>query len=375
MRTCIDYRELNRVTIKNKYSLPRIEDLFDQLQGAQVFSKIDLRSGYHQLKIKEEDVPKTAFRTRYNHYEFLVMPFGLTNAPTHRKVIAYASWQLKTYEQNYPKHDLELAAVVFALKIWRHYLYGERYEIYTDHKSLKYFFTQKELNMRKPMGPVVATLTTQPYLIMDLERAAIEVVTVDQQALIASLIVQPVLIDRIKLTQKEDSKLAKLIEEEENGNKLEFSISEDGILRFGNRLCLSCNDEIKRLILEEVHCSPYTVHLGLPRTLTSQDAIWVIMDRLTKTTHSVPIKVSYKLEKLAELYIHEIVRLHGVPVSIVSDRDPRFTSKFWQSLQEAMCTKLNFNTAFHPQTDGQSERTIQILEDMLRACMLDFKGT
>ncbi|KAL4034989.1 hypothetical protein IC575_003663 [Cucumis melo] len=111
---------------------------------------------------------------------------------------------------------------------------------------------------------------------------------------------------------------------------------------------------------------------GLPRTLRGFTVIWVVVDRLTKSAHFVLGKSTYTASKWAQLYMSEIVRLHGVPVSIVSDRDARFTSKFWKGLQTAMGTRLDFSTAFHPQTDGQTERLNQVLEDMLRACALEF---
>ncbi|XP_072078042.1 uncharacterized protein [Arachis hypogaea] len=114
---------------------------------------------------------------------------------------------------------------------------------------------------------------------------------------------------------------------------------------------------------------------GLPRTRSGFDAVWLIMDRLTKSAHFLPIRVNYSMEELARLYIKEIVMLHGVPSSIVSDRDPQFTSRFWGAFQRVFGTKLCLSTAYHPQTDGQSERNNQTLEDMLRACVLDQPGS
>ena len=115
--------------------------------------------------------------------------------------------------------------------------------------------------------------------------------------------------------------------------------------------------------------------VGLPRCQSSHDTIWVIVDRLAKSAHFLPIRNSDSLDKLAQLYVREIIRLHGTPVSIVSNTDPRFTSRFWPSLQNALGTRLHFSMAFHPQTDGQSERTIQTLEDMLRARVMEFRGS
>ncbi|KAA0037806.1 DNA/RNA polymerases superfamily protein [Cucumis melo var. makuwa] len=520
LRLCIDYRQLNKVTIRNKYPLPRIDDLFDQLRGPALFSKIDLRSGYHQLKVRESDIAKTAFRTRYGHYEFRVMPFGLTNAPAvfmdlmnrifHRyldqfvivfiddilvysidresheehlrivlqtlrekqlyakfskcefwleqvvflghvvsakgvryyrrfiedfsrlalpltaltrknvkfewsdkceqsfqelkkrlvttpilalpvigkdyviycdasrlglgcvlmqdgNVIAYASRQLKEHECNYPTHDLELAAVVLALKIWRHYLFGEKCHIFTDHKSKANVVT--DALSRKSRLPKSALCGIRVALLNELR----------------------------------GSKAVKKFEKSKKGLEVEFELRIDGAIVKQGRLCVPNISELKNAILEEAHSSAYAMHpvrqrpggflnplpvpewkwehitmdflFGLPRTSSGHDGIWVIVERLTKTTRFIPIKRTSTLDQLARLYVDKIVSQYGVPVSIVSDRDPRFTSKFWPSLQKAMGTGLKFSTSFHPQTDGQSERTIQTLEDMLRACVLQLKGS
>ncbi|KAL0427580.1 UNVERIFIED_CONTAM: Transposon Ty3-I Gag-Pol polyprotein [Sesamum latifolium] len=139
--------------------------------------------------------------------------------------------------------------------------------------------------------------------------------------------------------------------------KPNFSIRANGVIVNGERVFVPDINGLREEILREAHNAPYAMHPGT-----------------TKSAHFLPIRQGDSLDKLAELYVSEIVRLHGGPISIISDRDPRFTSYFWGSLQRALGTKLHFSTAFHPQTDRQSERTIQTLKDMMRACIIEFKG-
>ncbi|GJW89125.1 putative reverse transcriptase domain-containing protein [Tanacetum coccineum] len=181
----------------------------------------------------------------------------------------------------------------------------------------------------------------------------------------------------------------------------------DGALYYLDRIWVLLKGDVRTLIMDEAYNSKYSVHpradkmyydlrnmywwpemkkyitegiamdfvTKLPRTSSGHDTIWVIVDRLTKSAHFLPVREDYKMDRLARLYLNEIIARHGVPISFISDCDSRFTSRCWQSMQEALGTRLDMSTAYHPQADSQSERTIQTSEDMLRACVLDFGGS
>jgi hypothetical protein len=381
------------------------------------------------------------------------------------KVVAYASRQLRPHELNYPTHDLELAAVVHALKIWRHFLIGNRCKVFSDHKSLKYLFTQPDLNLRQRRwlelitdydiglnytpgkANVVADALSrkaycnnlvikeeQPHLYKELKQLNLHVV---EYGFLAFLEVKPSLEDQIKAAQVTSYGIQRIKEKVKTGVVSAFSEDEHGVLWFGGRLVVPKDEELKKLILQEAHDSPLSIHpgstkmyqdlrqrfwwtrmkreiakfvaecdtccrvkaehqrpagmlqplpipewkweeigmdfiVGLPKTQKGHDAIWVVVDRLSKVAHFIPVKTTYKVSQLVELYIARIVCLHGVPKRIVSDRGSQFTNRFWKALHDAMGTRLSFSTAYHPQTGGQTERTNQILEDMLRACILSF---
>ncbi|GJS51794.1 retrovirus-related pol polyprotein from transposon TNT 1-94, partial [Tanacetum coccineum] len=240
-------------------------------------------------------------------------------------VITYASRQLKIHEKNYTTHDLELGAIVFALKTWRHYLYGTKSVIYTDHKSLQHIFDQKELNM--------------------CQRRWIELFSDYECGIHYHPGKANVVADA--LTQSEAFKQENVLAERLHGLDQQMERKEDGNLYFMDRIWVPLVGDVRIVILNKAHKSRYSVHPGADKMYHDlRDMYWW------------PV-----MKKDIAIYL--------MPVSIILDQDGRFTSHFWQTVQKALGTRLDLSTAYHPQTDKQSERTIQTLEDMLKACIID----
>lgn len=640
-RLCIDYRALNKLTIKNKYPLPSIDDLFDRLHGAKLFTKIDLRSGYNQVRIADADVEKTAFRTRYGHYEFLVMPFGLTNAPATfmnlmqsifhnelddfvvvflddilvfskneadhdkhvRKVldllrenklyaklskcelfkrsvgflghvvsgdgkgmeedkvkairdwptltsvddvrsflglagyyqtfvknyseicapiselvkkdvpwvwgaeqvaaferlkhamstapvlalpnrnlpfivktdasgsavgasleqdqgrgpqpIAFMSKKMLPAEKNYPVHEQEELAIICALRKWRHHLHGPRFKVITDHHSLKYLATQPNLSTRQSRwADFLAEFD------MEIEyRPGRENVVADALSRRADHMVKPdsgtkdgynrtaqagynhgasinsvsyvraaKLLTEVRKLYSKDPTCVGYLKAPANSQMT----VKDGTLYKDGKIVIPNDKALRTRLIHECHDSIISGHVGsaktidlltrrfywsglhaevkayvtsclpcqsnkpsqqqpmgllqplpiptrkyevvtmdfimqLPRSRSGHDAAVVFVDKLTKKVSFAATKTTVTAPETAQIFFHEIVRHYGVPSAIVSDRDVRFTSNFWRALWKQLGTKLAMSTAYHPQTDGQTERANRTLEDMLRA--------
>ncbi|GJP58278.1 hypothetical protein CLOP_g22985 [Closterium sp. NIES-67] len=568
LRMCTDYRALNRVTIKSRYPIPRTDELIDNLRGARYFSKIDLRGGYHQIRVFADDCHKTAFRTRYRSYEYTVMPFGLTNAPSifqltmngvfrdllDKCVIIYMD-DILIYSKTREQHLKDLEAVFQRLQQHRLITKGSKCEflkqeleflghvistegIRIDPKKLwaiqewkpptnlqqlqsflgfvnyvrrfipnmagltgpltdllqKGTFYEWEEKQQAAFEALKNLLMSPPVLrIADPERPFEVIIDASDIAIEAVLMqdfgngLQPIAYESWKMQSAErnyrvhDKEMLAIVHAFKNLEVLPDWSRRDGAnqpqittvsesaaesqpaadtlaglpriqfhticptrssvyyLRSGNdRIWVPSYHLLRELLIQEVHDSNLSGHSGVDRTLkalqrfyywpdmvtdvqryvaacpicqriksshqrstgllqpleppqrpwqhvtmdfvtglpagpSGNDTVFVVVDRLTKMAHFAPCRTTITAEETARLFISTVVRLHGIPAAIISDRDPKFTSKFWQDTWARYGTRLQFPSAYHPQTDGQTERTNQTMEQLIRTNCPDRK--
>ncbi|GJY68135.1 putative reverse transcriptase domain-containing protein [Tanacetum coccineum] len=497
-RMCIDYRELNKLTVKNHYPLPRINDLFGQLQGSSIYSKIDLRSGYHQLRVREQDIPKMAFRTRYGHYKFQVMPFGLTNAhavfmdlmnrvckPYLDKFVIVFIDDILIYSKDEKEHEEHLKAILELLKKEKLYAKFSKCEFWIlktpteirqflglagyyrrfiegfskiakpmtklTQKGIKFDWGEKEENafqlikQKLCSAPILALPEGSEGFVVycDASHKGLGAVLMQREKVIAYASRQLKVheknytthdlsnLDRGKanvvadaLSHKEWIELLRVralvmtigldLSKQILEAQIEAQIPEN-LMNEDVGGVLPCYGDLRSVIMHESHKSKYSIHPGsekmyqdvkklywwpnmkadiaayvskcltcarvkaehqrpsgllvqpaipewkwdnitmdfitkLPKSSQGFDTIWVIVDRLTKSAHFLPIRENDPLDKLARLYLNRIVARHGIPASIICDRDGRFTSNFWKSFQKALGTDVSMSTAYHPKT-------------------------
>nr|GEU62352.1 putative reverse transcriptase domain-containing protein [Tanacetum cinerariifolium] len=343
-RMCIDYRELNKLTVKNCYPLPRIDDLFDQLQGRSFFSKIDLRSGYPQLRVHKDDIPKTAFRTCYGHFKFIVMPFGLTNSPTvfmdlmnrvcrsylDKFVIVFID-DILIYSKTQDEHVKHLRFIENFSKIAKSLTILTQKSLFDGLEDFMVYCDVSKLGL--------GCVLKQRELFSDYD-CEIRYHTGKANVVADALMAQKEDVDASARLQKG---LDEMIEQRS-----------DGTLYYLDRIWVPLKDDVRTLIMDKANKSKYSVYPGaskmcydlrdmywwpgmkkdiavyqleipewkweriaidfvtkLPRTSSGRDTIWVIVNRLTKFANFLPMREDYKMNRLARLYLNEIVARHG----------------------------------------------------------------
>ncbi|GBG65018.1 hypothetical protein CBR_g49087 [Chara braunii] len=494
LRLCIDYRGLNRYTVKNNYPMPRADELFDHLAGNRFFTKIDLRRGYHQIRVATEDQSKTAFRSRFGHNEFTVMPFGLTNAPAtfqttmndifrdilEEYVLVYLD-DILVYSRTLEDHLRHLRDVLQRLR--KHGLYAKlskcrfaqrkvnflghhvsdqglhmddtkitaiaEWPVPTSAKQLRSFLGLTSYYSNFIQG--YASFTTQPIKgetnrVADalsrrpdhnqepIHLAAISITTVDQSVI------------DVYRTQYLHCPDYRVIHATLRSGKTvpSYSLGENGLVYWHGRsdqlephICVPSTGQLRVQAVAEFHDQAAAGHMGFHKTLArvcrlyvwpkskdfvkaysqecptcqednsanhlpyglhqplpipegrwksismdfigplrppterGHDAILVVVDRFTKRARFVSCRYRISAHEVADIVFDRVVRDHGLPQSIISDRDPRFTSTFWRRLPEVYGSQLRFSSSYHPQTDGQTEVTNKTLGNFLRKFIRD----